>query len=129
MAKNLASYCPYPENLNEVDFKANGLICLAEETLSEERIQASDEGTTLIIKQGSTTEEKPPVLHWENGKRTPRARPHPPEAPYHEGFTNVSLESIWMLLWLWYKGGLATEFGNIIHATTALVLKSLKMKT
>lgn len=30
-AKNLASFCPNPENLSAADFKRSGLICLAEE--------------------------------------------------------------------------------------------------
>lgn len=55
LAKNLASFYLYPENLNEVGFKANRI---AEETFRQESIQASEEETTVIIKQNGTTEEK-----------------------------------------------------------------------
>jgi hypothetical protein len=39
LSKNPASFCPCPENVIEVEFKANGLICLEEKILRQERIR------------------------------------------------------------------------------------------
>lgn len=40
LAKNMVSFCPCPENLNEATFKDKELICLADEISTQENIQA-----------------------------------------------------------------------------------------
>lgn len=47
-AKNVASFCPYPEIQCEGEFKDSGLICLAEEILRKNAIQAEAEETITI---------------------------------------------------------------------------------
>lgn len=60
LAKNLVSFCQYPQNLG-VKFKDKGLICLADEISRQDGTQAGAEEAAVIDREISTIAGEHPV--------------------------------------------------------------------
>lgn len=68
LAKNLILFFPCSENLSQVEFKSNKLICLTEEISRQGNIQASSKKVVVTANDTNTIEEKPPCCTGTMGK-------------------------------------------------------------